>query len=117
MPVLDASAILNSFPFTFDKKLRYFTVPSVMNEFKDFRSKAIADSGLERGLLSVSTPSENALRKVGPLAKGFGLSQADVDVLALAFEKKEELWTDDHGIQKAAKRLGVKCKRIIHPEA
>jgi len=117
MPVLDASAILNSFPFRFREGETLLTVPRVIDELKDFRSKAVADSGIQSGLLLVTSPSEKSLEKARSAAKGFGLSDADVEVLALALEKRDELWTDDHGLQKVAKRLGVRFEPIIHRPA
>lgn len=114
MPVLDASAILNSFPFQFKKGERYLTVHGVIDELKDFRSKAIAEAGIQGGQLLVTSPSKKAFERAKEASKGFGLSHTDVDVLALAFDKKEVLWTDDHGIQRSAKKLGVKCRRVIY---
>jgi rRNA maturation endonuclease Nob1 len=117
MPVLDASAILNAFPFQFREGERLLTVPGVIDELKDLRSKAIAESGIQAGLLLVTSPSEKSLEKARNASKGLGLSGTDVEVLALAFEEHAELWTDDHGVQKAARKLGVKFEPIIHRPA
>ena len=114
MPVLDASAILNAFPFHFESEIKYLTVPEVVRELKDSRSRAIAEAGVQAGILLVTSPSEEFVEKVKKIGKRFGLSITDVKALALALEKEEEIWTDDYGIQKVAKRLGVRYKPVIH---
>jgi UPF0271 protein len=117
MPVLDASAIINCFPFQFEEGKQYFTVPLVLDEFKDFRSRAVAQSGIDQGFLKVFSPSDESVSTVRKADGKNALSQADLEVLALAFEKKQELWTDDKALQRTARKLGVKCKPIIHGSA
>lgn len=112
MPVLDASAILNAFPFKFGEH-KYFAVHEVVDELKDFRAKSILEAGIASGKLKVMMPSEESITKVKEFSKGVNLSEADVKTLALALELKEELWTDDFGMVKVAKKLGVRCKGVL----
>lgn len=112
MPVLDASAILNAFPFEFKETV--FTVPGVVEELKDFRSRTIAEQGIESGKLVVSYPSEVSVKKVRGVSKTLGLSDVDVSVLALALDKNMLVLSDDRGIQKAARNLGIKYRNVMH---
>ena len=112
MPVLDASAILNAFPFRFENE-QYFTVHEVLDELKDFRARAILEAGIASGKLKVMMPSEEAITRVDEVSRGMNLSNTDVRVLALALDLNEELWTDDFGMIKVAKKLGIKCKGVL----
>ncbi len=115
MVVLDASGILNAFGFRFDRK--FFTTPKVIEEIKDLRSKSLVDVGFESGNLVVLIPSDKSLNRVKKVANELGLlkklSPTDIEVLALAYEKKDVLWTDDKAMRKVAKKLGIQVEKII----
>ena len=114
--MLDTSAFIAGFdPFSvFDEQ---YTVPAVMEEL-------IANSmpwvrftaAVEAGRLKVRTPKEHSIRMVRESSKALGdvlyLSAADLDVLALALELKDEgclpsIVTDDYSIQNVANQLGL----------
>ncbi len=115
MVVLDASGVLNAFGFRFDRK--FYTTPSVMEEIKDLRSRAIVESGTIQGKLMVLLPSKESLEKVREAARKLGfekkLSKTDMDIIALALDLKDELWTDDKTLAKLANKLGIKTSPII----
>lgn len=112
MPVLDSSAILNAFGFSFDQT--FTTTPHVLKELKDLRSRSLAESAVSDGKLVLKYPSEAAINEVRKNVSGEKLSQTDIRVLALAFELKEEIWTDDYSIQNVAQRMGVQFKAVMH---
>jgi len=106
MPVLDAAAIINA------KLAEGITVPEVMGELKDFESRELANARVSEGLLKIVSPSDESIAAVKPAASP-KLSQTDLAVLALAFELKEEIITDDYALQASAKRLGLKFRPVI----
>ncbi|MBN3037276.1 MAG: ribonuclease VapC [Candidatus Diapherotrites archaeon] len=117
MPVLDASAILNGFGFMIDHIA--YTVPQVMSEFRDWRSKSLVSAAVHANHLRVYSPLQEHVKKVRDTAKRLGeqLSEADIHVLALALELKETIITDDQGIQNTAKSLGIQFKPVMFREA
>ena len=94
-----------------------FTVPTVMEELiANSLPWARFDAAVESGKLTVRTPKERSLRMVKESSKALGdvlyLSAADLYVLALALELKEEgylpsIVTDDYSIQNVANHLGL----------
>ncbi len=115
MVVLDASGILNAFGFRFDRT--FYTTHSVIDEIKDLRSKSLVETGIESGRLKVIAPGDEAIELVKNAARKLKLekrlSKTDIEVLALALELKEELWTDDKPMARVAKSLGIKVEPII----
>jgi UPF0271 protein len=107
--ILDASAILNNPSFYFGKG-KYFISPSVLLEIKEEKAKILTNDAIRRGVLEVKEPSLEFVEKVVKKAAELGeeLSKADIDTLALAMEKGDELVTDDYGIQNAAEFLGIR---------
>jgi UPF0271 protein len=114
--VLDTSAFIAGYdPLSVSDE--QFSVPNVMEEL-------IADSlpwirfnaAAESGKLTVRTPKERSMRMVKESSKALGdvryLSVADLHVLALALELRDEgYWpsivTDDYSIQNVANHLNV----------
>jgi len=114
--VLDTSALIAGFdPLTVSEE--QYSVPTV-------REELIADSlpwvrfnaAVDSGKLIVKMPSESSIAKVKESSKTVGdmlfLSEADVDVLALALELKgagfsPSIVTDDFSIQNVAHQIGV----------
>ena len=115
MVVLDASGLLNSFGFKFDRV--FYTTPKVIEEIKDFRSRTLVEVGINEGMLKVFAPSNESINKITETAKKLKLfkklSNTDIEVLALALERKDILWTDDKAMRRVAEKLGVETEGII----
>ena len=98
--------------------IRTITVPSVVEELKSSESKLRFDLAREQGL-GVELPSREALERVAEVS-GVSkdreeLSLTDVDVLAKAYDLKEEavLLTDDYAVQNVANILGIKVEPVV----
>ena len=114
--VLDTSALIAGFdPAAVDDDL--YSVPAVGEELATRSlSRLRFDAAVERGRLEVREPSSHYLdmakessRKIGDI---ISLSEADLQVLALAMELKARghaptIVTDDYSIQNVAKKIGV----------
>lgn len=119
--LLDASAVLNNFGFEFEKKHSFLTTNLVLAEFRDIRTRNLADNALKKGTLKVIDPSPISVQKARSIANSLeckNLSIADVSILALAIELKAErkgfvLITDDHLLQFACKQLGIAFESVI----
>ncbi len=119
--LIDSAVVLNDPGFSFSKEFDYITTPGVMAEFKDLRSKSIAENALGNGLLKLEEPSSPSVERVNKLASEKGLtrlSKADVSLLALAldFTKGGDefvLVSDDYSVQNLCKLLGVKFEAIL----
>jgi UPF0271 protein len=118
--VLDTSAILSG---------KYFlgqtiTVPTVIDEFKvGGHSWRLVEYAQSAGM-QVRSPASTSRQQVTIVAKQTGddqqLSDADLDVLALAFELGREqreviLMTDDYAIQNVAAAMGIPVQGILQP--
>jgi UPF0271 protein len=114
--VLDTSAFLAGFdPFALaDEQV---TVPKVEEEIlRNSMVKLRFQTALESGKVKVRAPSQEHAAKAKVAAGKAGdyhkLSEADMQLLALAFELKSEGYTpqivsDDYSIQNVAKHLGI----------
>ena len=119
--LLDSSAVLNDFGFSFSQQDTYMTTPLVFAELLDMRSRHLAENALQQGLLRLAEPSpeslESAKKKI--YEKGFTrLSAADISLLALGLGKKKEkqkfvLVTDDYSIQNFCRLLGLPFESVI----
>lgn len=114
--VLDTSAFLAGFdPFRFSEE--QFTVPTVEAEIqRNSMVKTRLEAAIESGKLKVKTPSlkfsDSAKAYAAEIGDAFKLSEADMQLLALAQELKSEgcapqIVTDDYSIQNVASRLGI----------
>ncbi|MDH7563365.1 MAG: ribonuclease VapC [Candidatus Bathyarchaeota archaeon] len=115
--VLDASAFISGLdPFSISHE--QYTPPAVQEELKE---KSMATVRLtmasESGKLKIREADRGFLEKVKESAAlvgdAFFLSEADVQVLALALELKSQgmsplIATDDYSIQNVANQLGIK---------
>ncbi len=113
--VLDAAALLNSEGFLFNDSDRYFCPVRVLEEWRDFRSRMLAENALQSGVLTVIDPCPLSVEAVhGFLAQNRlkGLSDADVSVIALALELQKKnpglmVVTDDFSVQNVLKLKGI----------
>lgn len=114
--VLDTSAFVAGFdPFSLGEE--QVTVPKVEEEIKrNSMVKTRFEMAVESGRLKVKTPSDEFSKRVkAPASKVgdvFKLSEADMQLLALALELKEsgytpQIVTDDYSIQNVATEMGV----------
>jgi UPF0271 protein len=114
--VLDTSAFLAGFdPFSLGEE--QVTVPKVEQEIKrNSMIKTRFETAVESGRLKVKEPSEEFVTQTKAYASNVGdsfkLSQADMQLLALALQLKTQsyspqLVTDDYSIQNVAKQMGI----------
>jgi UPF0271 protein len=119
--VLDASALLNLQNFVFDEQHSYITTPHVMSELRSLESKTLAENAMRFALLKLREPREETMQEIRKLVKSRNftrMSAADLSVLALAKELKEEgkepeVMTDDYSIQNFLKILNIPFTPII----
>lgn len=114
--IMDSAVILNNFNFSFDENI-YFTTNQILDEIIDLRSKQLIESGLKQGLIKVLQPKKESFVLVRKAAKELHiihkLSEADYSVLALAFELKFPLLSDDYHIQKVCLKLDLKFDSVF----
>lgn len=112
--VLDSSYILHSNLDFSD--FSYVVTESVLNEIKDETARLMIELGIKKGSIKVIDPSEKSKEKIKKVAKRTGdfeeISNADIDVLALALEKNFTLLTDDYRIQNIASILKLKFEKF-----
>jgi len=93
-----------------------FTTPKVVEEVKDPESRLFLEGLISAGKVKVLVPSRESVKAVMEAARRTGeleeLSEADVEVLALAYELKATLLTDDYNLQNIAKTLGIPFKTL-----
>jgi UPF0271 protein len=120
--VLDTSAFIAGFdPLTVPEK--QYTVPEVKNELiVDSMNVMRFNAAVESGKLKVKSPKSSALDEVQEASKKVGdmryLSEADMQVLALALELKGNgysplIVTDDYSIQNVANKIGVEFTSLM----
>ena len=107
--VLDASGILHS-DIDYSKGA-YIVTNSVLAEVLRDNARTAVDQGIRNGAVKVSDPRPDSVKKARAAAGETGdllsLSAADLDVLALALERKGVIVSDDYAIQNVARRLGL----------
>jgi UPF0271 protein len=120
--VLDTSAFIAGFdPLTVPEK--QYTVPEVKNELiVDSMNVMRFNAAVESGKLKVKSPKSSALDEVQEASKEVGdmryLSEADMQVLALALELKGSgysplIVTDDYSIQNVTNKIGVEFTSLM----
>jgi UPF0271 protein len=120
--VLDTSAFIAGYdPLSVSDE--QFTVPTVMEELiANSMPWVRLNAAVESGKLRVRTPEEWSMRMVQESSKALGdmlyLSAADLRVLALALELKDEgyspsIVTDDYSIQNVANQLGLRFSSLM----
>jgi len=99
-----------------------FSVPDVEEELtKSSIAKLRLSTALRAGRLKLREPSIHALKKAREVSREVGdllsLSEADMKILALAVQLREEgytptIITDDYSIQNVAKKLAVNYESV-----
>ncbi|WP_456394459.1 type II toxin-antitoxin system VapC family toxin [Thermococcus sp.] len=110
MPVIDAAIFIQGID------VEGVTTPKVVEEVKDPESRLFLESLISAGKVRVLVPSERSIEAIRRAAGKTGeldeLSEADIEVLALAYELKAALFTDDYNLQNIARTLGIKFKTL-----
>ncbi|MCE4627781.1 MAG: nucleotide-binding protein [Desulfurococcales archaeon] len=120
--VHDTGAILAGLPLRLPAYMvSNYTTKSVVSEVLDRESRALLERMLETGILEVSEPSAEGLRKARRAADKAGvggrLSRTDLEVLALAIDISASggetvIATDDYSLQRAALAAGIGFQRV-----
>jgi len=119
--VLDTSAFIAGFnPSTVADKL--YSVPAVRKELsRAFLAKLRFDAATQSRRLEIREPSSHYLDIVKKASREIGdilfLSEADMRILALAMQLKEEgcmptIITDDYSIQNVARKINVEYSSL-----
>ncbi len=111
--VLDTSAIISGVQMDDDNE--YYISADALSEIRDQNARLKAELAINEGRLKTAEPEEKSLQRVRKKAESLGedeaLSEADITILALAFELKKKsnvlLTTDDFGIQNMAEALSI----------
>jgi UPF0271 protein len=114
--VLDTSAFIAGFdPLTVPEE--QYTVSEVQNELIEGSLQWIRfNAAVENGKVRILKPKDSSFQEILEFSKKVGdmrqLSEADLQVLALAFELKNSgltplIVTDDYSIQNVANKIGV----------
>ena len=119
--LIDSAAVLNNPGFSFAEGQKFVTVPGVVDELRDMRSRHLAENALQNGLLELLEPSSESVEKIKSLASMHGfsrLSKADLSLLALALDLKQQkkkfvLTTDDYSVQNFCKLLKIRFDSVI----
>ncbi|WP_456471609.1 PIN domain-containing protein, partial [Methanocaldococcus sp.] len=109
--VLDASAVIHGFnPIEGE----YYITPKAYEEVRE--NRIYLDQAINLGKLKIVEPKKEFIEKVKEVVKKTGdlLSEADIETLALAYQLKALLYTDDYGMQNIAKKLNIKFKGIYY---
>ena len=108
--VIDASAFYSGFPFL--TLSTCYTTNSILNEIKHMNRKYGAiELLIDSDRLKILEADKECLRQVVTMAKKTGdyekLSTADVSILALSFQLKSTLISDDYAVQNMAATLKI----------
>ena len=121
--ILDAAALLNNESFAFSAKDKYFTTSKVFDEWRDFRSRALAENAFRSGALVVQDPCPLSIQKTSQKCaeSGTELGEADISIIALAVEFRERnenfiAITDDFSVQNVLKKLKIKFHGVAQGE-
>jgi UPF0271 protein len=111
-----SSLIIDSAFFIQGVDVEGLTTPGVVEEVKDPESRLFLEGLISAGKVKVTLPSRKSVEAVKEAAKRTGelgeLSEADIEVLALAYEVGGVLLTDDYNLQNIAKTLGIEFKTL-----
>lgn len=115
MEILDASYILHSnLDFSSGE---YLITNSVLEEIVDENARISIENAINKGTIKIQEPKKEFIKKVKEEAEKTGdleyLSNADIEILALALETKYKLLTDDYAIQNVASSLGLKYEKFL----
>ncbi|AFK22759.1 type II toxin-antitoxin system VapC family toxin [Pyrococcus sp. ST04] len=106
--------VLDSSVFIQGIDVEGYTTPKVVEEIKDRESRVFLEGLIASGKVKIVEPSKESVKKVKSVARETGeleeLSEADIEVLALAYELRAIVFSDDYNVQNVASFLGLKFK-------
>jgi UPF0271 protein len=113
--VVDSTAFYAGLPFS--SGLRCFTTPLVYEEIKHIKkSYHVLEALIDSGKLNIMLPMSASIRIIIQVAKQTGdlykLSKADLSILALAYDLKRVLISDDYKIANVAARLDIEINTL-----
>jgi len=116
--VLDASAFINGY---IPEGTENYTVRSVTDEIRDFKSVMVLERALSDGRLRIIEPDPESMREVEEVAGRSGdamrLSSTDREVIGLAVSLKKRggvtVITDDYTIQNTLRILGIDFSSVL----
>ena len=121
--ILDAAALLNNEVFSFEKENEYYTTSLVFSEWRDFRSRALAENALSSGLLKIIDPCPVSMQITFDKCaeSNTKLSEADASIVSLSAEFREQkkafvVVTDDYSVQNILKKLSILFEGVAQPE-
>jgi len=113
--VLDTSGILRS-DLNFSDG-NYLITNSVLEEIRDEMVRTALNSAIRYGNIRIMDPDKDSVKMVETVAEETGyrgeLSHADIDVIALALEKRATIVSDDYSIQNVASILKLRYRGIV----
>ncbi len=108
--VIDAAVFIQGFD------VEGVTTPKVVDEVKDPESRLFLEGLISAGKVRILSPSRESVEAVMKAARKTSelseLSEADVEILALAYELRGVLFTDDYNLQNIAKILGIEFRTL-----
>ncbi len=114
MYIIDTSVIIcGAFSYIEGEKI---TIKEVIDESKDYKSKAVIDTALMQNDIILKTPTQSSINKIKTKLKEIScnISDTDTKLLALTLDHKNKaiLLTDDYSIQNVAKFLNLKFSSV-----
>jgi UPF0271 protein len=119
--LLDTSAFIAGYGMAVEEE--YYTVPAIWEELSKKDLKLLRfEAALEARTLKIQVPDqsfqEDSLEIIANMGEKGSLSEADVQLLALALEfkttgSKPIILTDDYGIQNVAHRMGIDYRSLV----
>ncbi|MAT86044.1 MAG: hypothetical protein CMA25_03690 [Euryarchaeota archaeon] len=113
MPVLDTAALLHWPAERLEGCLVVFSQQDELRRLDESKWLFIESLGLDWRQVNPAEAIE-AATKTGDIS---GLSQVDLDVLALAIQTKELLYTDDYRMQNVCRFLGLAFSGVVNKES
>ena len=114
--ILDANAFYAGIPFRTQEK--FYTTFQVFNEIKHIKKEHGALQVLiDTDRLVIKEPEKKNIQKVTEIAKQTGdfnhLSNEDISIIALAFEMKGQIITDDFAVSNVSKQIGLQVDSVM----
>jgi tRNA nucleotidyltransferase (CCA-adding enzyme) len=109
--VFDTSAFLNR--FFFNDIDNVITTNSVLYEIRNNEQKMQIENLIQKGKIQIQDPSLETIKMLKKKTPKL-LSKTDLEVVALAYELKAELHTDDFLMRKFAKEMKIKVNGIAY---
>ncbi len=118
MRVLDSSAIINNRGREIERGA--IVPPGVIEEVRDIESRVRVEEAIEEGTIRVVEPSEGSVKRVrreaAKVGSGSMLSDTDLTVVALGYERRAVVVSDDYDIQNLCRIMGIRFEGVVMPE-